>query len=64
MNLTLRLKPCVVTFKLKELRHDILSHFLDGPRHSLSVGKPKTKGLLMKEKNQRGDSKAKRNEDG
>ena len=30
---------------LKELRHDILSHF-----HSLSVGKPKPNGFLMKEK--------------
>ena len=35
---------------LKELRHDIVSHFFDGLSHSLSVGKPKTNGLLMKEK--------------
>ena len=35
---------------LKELRHDILSHFFDGLSHGLSVGKPKTNGLLMKEK--------------
>ena len=34
----------------KELRHDILSYFFDGLSHSLSVGKPKTNGLLMKEK--------------
>ena len=26
---------------LKELRHDILSHFVDGLSHGLSVGKPK-----------------------
>ena len=49
---------------LKELRHDILSHFFGGLSHGFSVGKPKTNGLLMKEKNQRGDYKAKRNEDG
>ena len=48
----------------KELRRNILSHFFDGLSHGLSGGKPKTNGLLMKEKNQRGDSKAKRNEDG
>ena len=36
--------------RLKELRHDILSHFFDGLSHGLSVGKPKTNGLLMKEK--------------
>ena len=35
---------------LKELRHDILSHFFDGLSHSLSVKKPKTYGLLTKEK--------------
>ena len=35
---------------LKELRHDILSHFFDGLSHGLSFGKPKTNGLLMKEK--------------
>ena len=35
---------------LKELRHDILSHFFDDLSHSASVGKPKTNGLLMKEK--------------
>ena len=34
---------------LKELRHDILSHFFDGLNHALSVEKPKTNGLLMKE---------------
>ena len=31
---------------LKELRHDILSHFFDGLSHGLSVGKTKTKGLF------------------
>ena len=36
---------------LKELCHDILSHFFDGLSHGLSVGKSKTNGLLMKEKN-------------
>ena len=35
---------------LKELRHDILSHFFEGLSHGLSVGKPKTNGLLIKEK--------------
>ena len=35
---------------LKELCHDILSHFFDGLSHGLSVGKPKTNDLLMKEK--------------
>ena len=35
---------------LKELRHDILSHFFDGLSHVLSVVKPKSSGLLMKEK--------------
>ena len=35
---------------LKELRHDILSNFFDGLSHGLSVGKPKTNGLLIKEK--------------
>ena len=35
---------------LKGLRHDILSHFFDGLSHCLSVGKPKTDGLLVKEK--------------
>ena len=35
---------------LKELRQDILSHFLDGLSHGLSVGKPKANGLLIKEK--------------
>ena len=35
---------------LKELCHDILSHFFDGLSHDLSVGKPKTNGLLRKEK--------------
>ena len=49
---------------LKELRHDILSDFFDGLSHGLSARKPKTSGLLMKEKKQRGDSKAKMNEDG
>ena len=36
--------------RLKELRNDILSHFFDGLSHGLSVEKPKTNGLLMKEK--------------
>ena len=35
---------------LKELRYDILSYFFDGRSHGLSVGKPKTNGLLMKQK--------------
>ena len=35
---------------LKELRHHILSHFFDGLSHGLSVWKPKTNDLLMKEK--------------
>ena len=35
---------------LKELRHNILSHFFNGLSHSLSVGKLKTNGLLMKKK--------------
>ena len=39
---------------LKELRHDILSYFFNGLSHSLSVGKPKTTGLLMKEKKNKG----------
>ena len=36
--------------KLKELRHNILSHFFGGLSHGLSVGKPYTYGLLLKEK--------------
>ena len=40
----------MLSVALKELRHDILSHFFDGLSHGLSVGKPKTNGLLMKEK--------------
>ena len=47
---------------LKELRCDILSHFLDDLNYGLSVGKPKkNNGLLGKKKHQRGDSKTKRN---
>ena len=40
--------------RLKELRHDILSHFFDGPSNGLSVGKPKSNGLLIKEKTKKG----------
>ena len=40
----------IKTNALKELRHDILSHFFDGLSHGLSVGKPKTNSLLMEEK--------------
>ena len=36
--------------ELKELRHDVLSHYFDGLSHGLSVGKPKTNSLLMEEK--------------
>ena len=35
---------------LKELRHNILSHFFDALSNGVSVEKPKTNGLLMKEK--------------
>ena len=35
---------------LKELHHDILSHFFNHLSQGLSVGKPKTNGLLMKGK--------------
>ena len=38
---------------LKELRHDILSHFFDGLNYGLSAGKPKNNGLL-REKNIKG----------
>ena len=38
---------------LKELRHDILSHFFDGLIHNLSVGKPTNNNLLRK-KNTKG----------
>ena len=31
------------------VRHDILSHFVDGLNYGLSVGKPKHDGLLKKE---------------
>ena len=37
-------------YQFKELRHDILSHFFDGLKHGLSARKPKTNGLLIKEK--------------
>ena len=33
---------------LKELRHDILSHFFDGLNYGLSAGKPKNNGLLKR----------------
>ena len=39
-----------VTRILKELRHDILGHFFDGESHGLSLRKPKTNDLLIKEK--------------
>ena len=39
--------------ELKELRHDILSHFFDGLNCNSNVGKPKNNGLLMK-KNTKG----------
>ena len=45
---------------LKELRHDIFRHFFDGLSRGLSVEKSNSN----EGKNQRGDSKAKRNEDG
>ena len=37
---------------LKELRSDILSHFMDDLNYGLSVGKPKknTKGVILKQK--------------
>ena len=47
---------------LNELRHDILSHFFDGPSYGLSVGKANnnglprkknTKGLILKQKGTR-----------
>ena len=43
----------VPKLSLKELRHDIWSHFFDGLSCGASVGKPKTNGLLRK-KNTRG----------
>ena len=49
---------------LKELCYDVLSHFFDGLNCGLSAGKPKNNGLLRRKKNQRVDSKAKRNKDG
>ena len=33
---------------LKQLRHNILSHFFDGLNCGLSAGKPKNAGLLRK----------------
>ena len=35
---------------LKELRHDILSHFFHSLNCGLSAGKPKSNGLLRKKK--------------
>ena len=44
---------------LKELRHDILSHFFDDLNYGLSGGKPKTNDLLRKKNTKRVDSKQK-----
>ena len=33
---------------LKELRHDILSHFIDGLNQGSGIGKPKNNSLLRK----------------
>ena len=46
--LTFGLNPAITKRKLKELRHDILSHFFDGLNYGVSVGKPKNNGLLRK----------------
>ena len=45
-------------WSLKELRHDVLSHFFDGLTYGLSIAKPKnallrkknTKGLVLEKK--------------
>ena len=46
-------KPTGLRQDLKELRHDILSHFFDGLNYCSSVSKPKNNGLLGK-KNTKG----------
>ena len=45
---------------LRELSHDILSHFFDGLNYGSSIGKPKNNGLLRK-KNNKGFIQKKRN---
>ena len=37
-------------FGLKELRHNILSHFFEGLNFGSSVGRPKNNGLVKEEK--------------
>ena len=51
-------------FGLKELGHDILSHFFDALNYSLSVGKPNSYGLLRKKKTKGLILNQKRIEDG
>ena len=49
---------------LKELLHDMLSHFFDGLNYSLSVGKLKNNGLLRKKNTKGMIPEGKRNKDG
>ena len=48
---------------LKELRHDILSHFFDGLNYRVKVLQNLKITFAKEEKHQRGNSRAKRNKD-